>query len=120
MSPLDCALQRGFRSTAKYLQLHGGLPASRIDTQQHKRQGNNSAISLQIRDDVTFWGGTSTDSEYENGERESTFKKKISYKYDRKRNSGSSDLELMKKVEGPKENLVEAKRVFYQRVREKY
>lgn len=97
MSPLDCALQRGFRSTAKYLQLHGGLPASRIDAQQHKRQGNNSAISLQIRDDVTFWGGTSTDSEYENGERESTFKKKISYKYDRKRNSGSSDLELMKK-----------------------
>lgn len=30
MTPLDCALQKGFRSTAKFLQLHGGLPASKL------------------------------------------------------------------------------------------
>lgn len=29
-TPLDCALQKGHRSTAKYLQLHGGLPASKL------------------------------------------------------------------------------------------
>lgn len=30
MTPLDCALQKGYRSTAKFLQLHGGLPASKL------------------------------------------------------------------------------------------
>lgn len=30
MTPLDCALQKGFRSTAKFLQLHSGLPASKL------------------------------------------------------------------------------------------
>lgn len=29
-TPLDCALSKGYRSTAKYLQLHGGLPASKL------------------------------------------------------------------------------------------
>lgn len=29
-TPLDCALSKGFRSTAKYLQLHGGLPANKL------------------------------------------------------------------------------------------
>lgn len=29
-TPLDCALGKGFRSTAKYLQLHGGLPANKL------------------------------------------------------------------------------------------
>ncbi|GAB0094139.1 Ankyrin repeat [Sergentomyia squamirostris] len=30
MTPLDCALQKGYRSTAKFLQLHGGLPANKL------------------------------------------------------------------------------------------
>lgn len=29
-TPLDCALSKGHRSTAKFLQLHGGLPASKL------------------------------------------------------------------------------------------
>lgn len=34
MTPLDCALHKGYRSTAKYLQMHGGLPASRLASRQ--------------------------------------------------------------------------------------
>ncbi|KAL9894172.1 uncharacterized protein ACN2A1_008936 [Glossina fuscipes fuscipes] len=30
MTPLDCALQKGHRSTAKFLQSHGGLPAGKL------------------------------------------------------------------------------------------
>lgn len=30
MTPLDCSLNKGFRSTAKFLQLHSGLPASKL------------------------------------------------------------------------------------------
>ncbi|KAL4709384.1 hypothetical protein ACJJTC_013673 [Scirpophaga incertulas] len=30
LTPLDCATIRGHRSTAKYLQMHGGLPASKL------------------------------------------------------------------------------------------
>lgn len=30
LTPLDCALQKGHRSTAKFLQLHGGLPAGKL------------------------------------------------------------------------------------------
>lgn len=30
MTPLDCALHKGFRSTAKFIQMQGGLPASKI------------------------------------------------------------------------------------------
>lgn len=30
MTPLDCSLLKGLRSTAKFLQLHGGLPASKL------------------------------------------------------------------------------------------
>lgn len=29
-TPLDCALQKGFRSTAKFVQMHGGLPANKL------------------------------------------------------------------------------------------
>lgn len=65
MTPLDCALQRGFRSTAKYLQLHGGVPASRLGGAKQDTQVSSS-LSLQIRDDVTFWGDSSSDSEQNN------------------------------------------------------
>lgn len=29
-TPLDCALQKGFRTTAKYIQVHEGLPANKL------------------------------------------------------------------------------------------
>ncbi|XP_072391834.1 uncharacterized protein [Diabrotica undecimpunctata] len=63
MTPLDCALQRGYRSTAKYLQLHGGVPASRLSDPTKPQV--DSALNLQIRDDVTFYGDTSSESERE-------------------------------------------------------
>ncbi|KAL3285618.1 hypothetical protein HHI36_000146 [Cryptolaemus montrouzieri] len=95
MTPLDCALRRGFRSTAKYIQLHGGVPASRLGSGQQLNV--NSAVSLQIRDDITFWGDTSSDSERENGEFNKHVKsqrKKLSQKFERKRASASgSDLD---------------------------
>ncbi|KAJ2944770.1 hypothetical protein O0L34_g1659 [Tuta absoluta] len=34
ITPLDCATVRGHRSTAKYLQMHGGLPASKLANTQ--------------------------------------------------------------------------------------
>ncbi|CAB3246127.1 unnamed protein product [Arctia plantaginis] len=34
LTPLDCATIRGHRSTAKYLQMHGGLPASKLSNTQ--------------------------------------------------------------------------------------
>lgn len=75
MTPLDCALQRGFRSTAKYLQLHGGVPATRLTGPAMEAQVSSS-MSLQIRDDVTFWGESSTESE-EDKVREAKSAKKV-------------------------------------------
>lgn len=37
-TPLDCALQRGFRSTAKFIQMHGGLPANKLRLSGRKTQ----------------------------------------------------------------------------------
>lgn len=34
LTPLDCATSRGHRSTAKYLQMHGSLPASKLSNTQ--------------------------------------------------------------------------------------
>lgn len=34
LTPLDCATTRGHRSTAKYIQMHGGLPASKLSNTQ--------------------------------------------------------------------------------------
>ncbi|XP_056640906.1 serine/threonine-protein phosphatase 6 regulatory ankyrin repeat subunit B [Diorhabda sublineata] len=61
MTPLDCALQRGYRSTAKYLQLQGGVPANRLNDPKQ----SNSALNFHIRDDVTFYGDVSSESEKE-------------------------------------------------------
>ncbi|KAK5648482.1 hypothetical protein RI129_003374 [Pyrocoelia pectoralis] len=100
MTPMDCALQRGFRSTAKYLQLHGGVPASRL-TGPSQGPAVASAVSLQIRDDVTLWGGTSSEGESEDIKqkkiKKKMYKKKLDYKYEKKREPISlSDLEPTK------------------------
>ncbi|EFA06237.1 hypothetical protein TcasGA2_TC009087 [Tribolium castaneum] len=114
MTPLDCALQRGFRSTAKYLQLHGGVPATRLGD---IRQGHTTpGVNFQIKDDVTFWGDTSSDSERENGEvtkhNRRIQRKKLSYKYEKKKASIStgSDLENNKLMSSKLESGKSAKR----------
>lgn len=44
LTPLDCALQKGHRSTAKFLQLHGGLPAGKL-----RLSGRNN-VSYAVND----------------------------------------------------------------------
>ncbi|XP_030764680.1 ankyrin repeat domain-containing protein 12 isoform X2 [Sitophilus oryzae] len=100
MTPLDCALQRGFRSTAKYLQLHGGVPASRVSTQNETQV--SSSVNLQIRDDVTFWGDTSSNSEDDKKDSKTSarkiHRKKSSYRSRKKTELISgSDSDLPKK-----------------------
>ncbi|KAF7280693.1 hypothetical protein GWI33_005550 [Rhynchophorus ferrugineus] len=101
MTPLDCALQRGFRSTAKFLQLHGGVPACRAGTQTIESQVTSS-VNLQIRDDVTFWGDSSSNSEDEKGvERKGSkkmHKKRATHKSRKKKDPVSdSDSDLPKR-----------------------
>lgn len=37
-TPLDCAMQKGFRATAKFIQSHGGLPANKLRLSGRKPQ----------------------------------------------------------------------------------
>ncbi|KAK4884489.1 hypothetical protein RN001_000760 [Aquatica leii] len=97
MTPMDCALQRGFRSTAKYLQLHGGLPANRVSGVS-QRPLVSSAVSLHIRDDVTLWGGSSSEGESDELNLKKTkkkvYKRKSAYKYEKKKEHSSiSDID---------------------------
>lgn len=41
LTPLDCALQKGFRGTAKFLQVHGGLPAGKLRLSARRQTGLN-------------------------------------------------------------------------------
>lgn len=41
-TPLDAALHKGHRGTAKYLQLHGGVPAGRLNSESAALRGPNS------------------------------------------------------------------------------
>lgn len=80
MTPLDCALQKGFRSTAKFLQLHGGMPAVRL------ADPHNQIASVQLKHDVTNWGDISSESEVEGKEIQrlrKSYRKKISQKENR-------------------------------------
>jgi len=48
MTPIDAALHRGNRGCAKYLQLHGGVPASKLtDKSARIRGGNQRSASGQ-------------------------------------------------------------------------
>lgn len=51
MTPLDCALKNGFRSTAKYLQLNGGLPFQRLRLPTTSEGG---AVNVQLQNDITI------------------------------------------------------------------
>lgn len=57
MTPLDCALQKGFRSTAKFLQLHGGLPASKLRLSGRKP---NALTDQELVTPLNFKSETST------------------------------------------------------------
>lgn len=96
MTPLDCALQRGFRSTAKFLQLHGGVPASKL-ANARKNENVMTSANLNIRDDVTLWGDSS-DDERETTERSGAERKKLrSYrKKNKKEESGRQSKRTIK------------------------
>lgn len=89
MTPLDCAMQRGFRSTAKYLQLHGGLPASRltnlrVGTDREVSTNVSVSSSLHVREDVTVLGASSTESDVDEERktrpRRRSVKRRVAYK----------------------------------------
>ncbi|KAL1500744.1 hypothetical protein ABEB36_006189 [Hypothenemus hampei] len=110
MSPLDCALQRGHRTTAKYLQLHGGVPAGAANNRhrhpaaQHNTEKSSSAImSLQIRDDVTFWGDSSSETENETETKKTTQRKKT-----KKKKNSSSSIKTKKNTKSVKVNQSES------------
>lgn len=88
MTPLDCALQKGFRSTAKYLQLHGGVPAVRL------ADSCTQLANIQSKKGNNFQGVTSSVGEYGNVEqnknRRKYPKKKCSYIYGREEMQFSS------------------------------
>lgn len=94
MTPLDCALQRGFRSTAKFLQLHGGIPASKL-ANVRRIENETSSANLNIRDDVTLWGDSS-DDERENNELPDVDRKKRSSKKKFKKDDGGKQIRSIK------------------------
>lgn len=50
-TPLDCALQKGYRSIAKYLQANGGLPANKIRlSARHKLKKKEHVKPLMMRE----------------------------------------------------------------------
>lgn len=85
MTPLDCALQRGFRSTAKYLQLHGGIPASRL---KDKKVAHRQSARFENKPHFKLWNNSSSDSEHENGDNfkltKKVQRKKMSQRYEKK------------------------------------
>ncbi|XP_049303667.1 uncharacterized protein LOC105227654 isoform X1 [Bactrocera dorsalis] len=48
-TPLDCALQKGHRATAKFLQSHGGLPASKLRLAARRANPFNEVSSDMVR-----------------------------------------------------------------------
>jgi hypothetical protein len=65
-TPLDCAMQKGFRSTAKYIQLNGGLPANKLRLSGRKSHAANILPEL---DDVKPLKFTEIEVSYEQKER---------------------------------------------------
>lgn len=47
LTPLDAALHRGNRGCAKYLQLHGGVPASRLTDKTARLRGATHRYATQ-------------------------------------------------------------------------
>lgn len=66
-TPLDCALQKGFRSTAKYIQMHGGLPANKL-----RLSGRKTHNILPELDEVKPLKFTEIEVSYEHKDRRSS------------------------------------------------
>lgn len=64
-TPLDCALQKGFRSTAKFIQMHEGLPATKLRLSGRKTTHN----ILPELDEVKPLKFTETENTFETKER---------------------------------------------------
>lgn len=64
-TPLDCAIQKGFRSTAKFIQMHEGLPANKLRLSGRK-SGHNILPEL---DEVKPLKFTEIEVTYETKER---------------------------------------------------
>ena len=62
-TPLDCALQKGFRSTAKFIQMHEGLPATKL-----RLSGRKTHNILPELDEVKPLKFTETETTYERKE----------------------------------------------------
>lgn len=63
-TPLDCALQKGFRSTAKFVQMHEGLPANKL-----RLSGRKTHNILPELDEVKPLKFTEIEVSYETKER---------------------------------------------------
>jgi hypothetical protein len=62
MTPIDAALHRGNRGCAKYLQLHGGVPASKLTEKSARIRGGNQR---SVFGQSPYWAG----HEYATGHR---------------------------------------------------
>lgn len=60
-TPLDCALSKGHRSTAKFLQLHGGLPANKL---RLSGRNPNALNDQELVKPLTFSGDKSQYAAY--------------------------------------------------------
>merc|ERR1719471_463611 len=62
MTPLDAALYRGFRGCAKFIQLHGGVPACKIADGEALQDAMSRAVSRRTKSSSpAAMGRTSTD-----------------------------------------------------------
>ncbi|PHT26699.1 hypothetical protein BC332_34952 [Capsicum chinense] len=55
MTPLDAALHKGNRACAKYLQLHGGVPASKLTSHSAALRGPHRFIGVLSRLRACDW-----------------------------------------------------------------
>ncbi|KAG5672825.1 hypothetical protein PVAND_002915 [Polypedilum vanderplanki] len=111
-TPLDCALQKGFRSTAKYIQMHGGLPANKLRLSGRKAPANilpelDEVKPLKFTEiEVTYeqkerrrrGSETDTDSEISRGRHRHRKHRKCSHK---RRTSSCSEMFICHRVDEP-------------------
>lgn len=104
-TPLDCALQKGFRSTAKFIQSHEGLPANKL-----RLSGRKTHNILPELDEVKPLGFTEIEVTYEgprhspdsDSETEGRHRRKKHRKCSHKRRTSScSDTFICHRVDEP-------------------
>jgi hypothetical protein len=104
-TPLDCALQKGYRSTAKFIQMHEGLPANKLRLSGRKTHSILPELDevkpLKFTEiEVTYEGrpkGTDSDTETEGTHRRKKHRK-CSHK---RRTSSCSETFICHRVDEP-------------------